>query len=301
MKRLWIILLSSSLTLGIQAQELKCNVTVNSDQIQGSNKEVYDNLKQNITEFLNTTRWTGLTFQEKEKIDCSMLIVVNAVAGNVYTCELTVQSRRPVYNTAYSSTLVNMKDQNFTFTYEEFGRLEYQRGQFTTNLSMMLAYYAYLIIGFDMDSYSKKGGQPYFQECENIVTVSQSASIEETEMKGWKAFDSNRNRYALTNNLMDEAFGRFREYIYEYHRLGLDQMEKNVTNGRARIAEKISVLRDANKARPATYVINTFLDAKADELVNIFEQGTPEEKQLVYETLMAIDPTRQTLYERITK
>ena len=123
--------------------------------------------------------------------------------------------------------------------------------------------------------------------------------MEGTEQTGWKAFESNRNRYALVNNLMDEAFRKYREYFYTYHRLGLDEMQANVTNGRARIASGISVLRDANRARPATYVINTFLDAKADELVNIFQQGTTEEKKSVYEVLMDVDPTRQNLYDKL--
>ena len=163
----------------------------------------------------------------------------------------------------------------------------------------MLAYYCYLIIGYDMDSFSRLGGTPYFQQCEDIVSACQSASMEGTEQTGWKAFESNRNRYALVNNLMDEAFRKFREYFYTYHRLGLDEMQANVTNGRARIASGISVLRDANRARPATYVINTFLDAKADELVNIFQQGTTEEKKSVYEVLMDVDPTRQNLYDKL--
>ena len=240
-----------------------------------------------------------MTFATREKIDCSMMIIVKAVADNLYTCEMQLQSRRPVYNTSYTTPLINFKDNNFNFTYQEFERIEYQQNQFTTNLTAMLAYYCYLVIGYDMDSYSRLGGTPYFQTCEDIVSACQSASMESLEQKGWQAFDSNRNRYALINNLMDEAFRKYREYLYEYHRLGLDEMQANVANGRARIANGIGVLRDANRARPATYVINTFLDAKADELVNIFQKGTDAEKKSVYEILMDIDPTRQTTYDKI--
>ena len=152
-----------------------------------------------------------------------------------------------------------------------------------------------------MDSFARLGGTPYFQMCENIVPAAQSASLDEAEAKGWKAFDSNRNRYALINNLMDEAFKPYRMFYYEYHRLGLDEMINNVANARARIAEGLPVLKEANRARPATYVVTTFLDAKNDELVNIFAGGTTEEKKTVYELLMAIDPTRQSIYDGINR
>ena len=228
-----------------------------------------------------------------------MLIVVKEVADNLYKCEMTLQSRRPVYGTTYTTPLLNFKDNNFTFTYQESDRIEWQQNTFTTNLTAMLAYYCYLIIGHDQDSFQRLGGTPYFQQCEEIVNTCQSASMDNAEQRGWLAFDSNRNRYALINNLLDEAFKKYRNFYYEYHRMGLDEMSGNVTNGRARIAEGLPVLKEAYRARPATYVINTFLDAKADELVDIFSKGTEKEKRTVYEMLMDIDPTRQNTYERI--
>lgn len=299
MKRLCFVSILLLTALFVSAQELRCKVTINSDKIEGSNKSVYETLRQTLEEYINTTRWTNLTFAEKERIDCSMMIIVNSVDNNVYHCEMQIQSRRPVYNTAYYSSMVNMRDVQFNFLYQEFDRLEYTPGVFTTNIAELVAYYCYLLIGYDMDSYSRLGGTPYFQECEGIVSTAQSASIDDAEVKGWKAFDSNRNRYALINNLMDEAFRDFRNYYYEYHRLGLDEMSQNVANGRARIAEGITILRETNKARPATYAVNVFLDAKSDELINIFSQGTSSEKDLVYETLNAVDPTRQAQYEKI--
>ncbi|MGM9837783.1 MAG: DUF4835 family protein [Paludibacteraceae bacterium] len=290
-----------SLSVGTYAQELNCTVTINSDQVEGSNKSVFNTLKTAIEEFINQNRWTDMTFTEKEKIECSMMLIVKSVADNMYTCEMQLQSRRPVYNTSYTTPLINFKDNAFSFTYQEYERIEYQQNQFTGNLPAMLAYYCYLVIGYDMDSFSRLGGTPYFQQCENIVTACQSASMDNAEQKGWLAFDSNRNRYALVHNLVDEAFRKYREYFYEYHRLGLDEMQANVANGRARIANGISVLRDANRARPATYVINTFLDAKSDELVNIFQKGTDAEKKSVYEILLDIDPTRQNTYDQINQ
>ncbi|HCS88397.1 MAG TPA: DUF4835 domain-containing protein [Bacteroidales bacterium] len=302
MTRKITFMLAASLLLAlssIYAQELQCQVTVNSDQIGGSNKSIFNTLQTSITEFVNTTRWTDMAFTERERIECSMLIVVQSVSDNLFTAELQVQSRRPVFGTSYITPLLNFKDNYFNFTYQEYDRLEYQPNSITGNLTAMLAYYCYLIIGHDMDSFSRLGGTPYFQQCENIVSMAQSASLENSELTGWQAFGNNRNRYALTNNLMDEAFQAYRNFYYEYHRLALDQMATNVANARARIAEGLPVLRDANRARPATYLINTFLDAKADELVNIFKKGTQSEKEQVYSVLMDIDPTRNNLYETI--
>lgn len=301
MRKLTILGLLAFVLSSAYGQELKCTVSINSDQIQGTNKEVFNTLKQSIEEYVNTLRWTNMTFQEKERIECSMLLVVKSVQDNVYNCEFTCQSRRPVFGTTYSSPLLNIKDNHFIFTYDEYDRLDYQQSTFTTNLTALLAYYCYLIIGHDMDSFSKLGGTPFFQACEDIVNAAQSASLDQAQAAGWKAFESNRNRYALINNIMDEAFKKYRTFYYDYHRHGLDAMVNNVANGRARIAKEIGVLKEAYSARPATYVVGAFLDAKNDELVNIFSGGTSEEKKHVYDILMDVDPTRQTQYDKILK
>lgn len=301
MRKLLFIILLTSCIVALHAQELKCTVTINSDQVEGTNKEVFNTLKQSIEEYVNTLRWTNMTFLEKERIECSMLLVVKSVQDNVFNCEFTCQSRRPVYGTSYSTPMLNFKDNNFVFTYQEYDRLDYQQTTFTTNLTALLAYYCYLIIGHDMDSYSKLGGTPYFEACESIVTAAQSASLDNAEAAGWKAFESNRNRYALINNLMDEAFKKYRIFYYDYHRHGLDEMVNNVANGRARITKEIATLKEAYNARPATYVVNAFLDAKSDELINIYKGGTSDEKKLVYDLLMDIDPTRQSDYGNINR
>lgn len=302
MKRILLhILFAMCAYVSALAQELNCTVSINSDLIEGSNKQVYATLQTAIEEYINQNRWTNMTFAEHEKIECSMMIIVKEAANNLYTCEMTLQSRRPVFGTTYTTPLLNLNDASFNFTYQEFDRIEYQQNQFTTNLTAMLAYYCYLIIGHDMDSYQRLGGTPYFQACEEICNACQSASMDNIEQKGWLAFDSNRNRYALINNLLDEAFNKYRNYYYDYHRLGLDEMSANVTNGRARIAEGIPVLKEAYRARPATYVINTFLDAKAEELVDIFRKGTDKEKTDVYNLLIDIDPTRQNTYDKINQ
>jgi len=290
------------LTTAIQAQELKCDVIINHDQVQGTNTQIFTTLEQSIKEFINTQRWTDMTVSERERIECTIMLIISEVTTEgLFKAEMQVQCRRPIYHTSYQSPLVNLKDNNCSFTYQEFDRLEYQPTQFTSNLASLIAFYCYYIIAMDADSYSRLGGTPYFQQCENIVTLAQSGSLQDAEATGWQAFNNNRSRYALINQLMDQAFQPFREYIYTYHRLGLDIMSDNVANGRARIAQDIHILQEANRARPATYVVYTYMDAKNDELVQLFQKGTAEEKKLVYDVCMAIDPTRQDQYDKINK
>lgn len=305
MKRLAVLLtIIICLYGGVYAQELQCNVTINSDKIEGSNKSVFNTLQQSITEYMNTIRWTGMTVAANERIECSMMIIVNSVADNVFDCEMQIQARRPVYGTAYSTPLLNIKDNYFNFTYQEFDRLEYQDHVFTTNLTAMLAYYCYLIIGMDMDSFSRLGGTPYFTQCENIVNAAMTATMSDSEMRGWyksSASGSNKNRYELINNLLDESFKKYREFYYEYHRLCLDEMTQNVANARARIASGLEVLKETKRARPRGYLVDTFLDAKTDELVNLFRRSPETEKKKMYDLLMDLDPTRSNTYDEMNR
>lgn len=278
------------------AQELNCNIQINSDQVQGSNKSIFSTLQKSASEFVNNRSWTELKYQNNERIECTMSIIVKKLEEEVFTAEIQVQSRRPVYNSLYNTTLFNFKDNSFTFNYKEFDQLEMNENTITSNLTAVLAYYAYVIIGYDMDSYSRFGGTPYFQAAESIVNAAQAA-----DLAGWKAFENNRNRYALINNLTDEAFKKFRNYFYEYHRLGLDEMTINMTNARARIASGLPVLIDTNRSRPSAIAISSFLDAKTDEIVNIFMNGTDKEKKEVVEVLSEVNPTQSEKYAKITK
>jgi len=293
----WMLTLNFLLLVGIvQAQELNCNVQINSDQVQGTNKSVFNTLQKSISEFVNNRAWTELTFANNERIECTFNIVVKSVASDFFTAEIQVQSRRPIFNSGYYTTLFNFKDNSFNFNYKEFDQLELNENTITSNLTAVLSYYAYIIIGYDMDSYSRLGGTPYFQKAEGIVNSAQG-----TELTGWKAFESSRNRYALVNNILDEAFKKYRNYFYEYHRLGLDEMSVNMTNGRARIAAGLPLLREANRARPSAIVISSFLDAKTDELVNVFSQATTKEKTEAVEILSDVNPTQSARYEQILK
>jgi len=294
----WIFILNFLLFAGfIHAQELNCVVKINSDQIQGSNKSVFNTLQKSVSEFLNNRKWSEMTYANIEQIECNMTIIIKKIDGDAFTAEIQVQSRRPVYNSTYNSPMINLKDNDFTFTYKEFDQLEMNNNTITSNLTAVLAYYAYLIIGYDMDSYTRLGGSSFFQSAESIVNAAQSADLG----KGWKAFESSKNRYALINNILDEAFKKYRNYFYEYHRLGLDEMASNAVNARARIAEGLPLLREANRARPSAFVISSFLDAKNDELINIFSKGSSKEKADAVEILTDVNPTYAARYEKIMK
>ena len=304
MKRFFFIIFLLSAVFGtmLNAQELRCTVTVNADKIEGSNKSMFQTLQQTISETVNNTRWTDMVFSDNERIDCTMLFIINSVTTDgMVSGTLQVQSRRPVFGTSYMTPLLNYMDEDIQFAYQEYDRLEYQPNQFTTNLAAIVTYYCYLIIGLDMDSYTRMGGTPFFQQCEAIVSTTQSAPIEKGEQSGWKAFGSTRNRHILTNNLMDDAFASYRNYFYEYHRLGLDMMATNAANGRKKIADGLSVLREVRQARPASMVTAFFLDAKNDELTNLFTKATDNEKRAFLELMEIIDPTRLTQYEKINE
>ena len=296
MKKIFSIILLFTIAVAVFSQELNCNITINSSKIQGSNKNVFSTLQKSANEFMNNRRWTDLSFTKAERIDCSINIIVNTVDGDNFTSEMIIQARRPVFNSSYFSTLFNFKDNSFNFTYKEFDPLEFNDNDANSNLTATLAYYAYLIIGLDMDSFSRLGGTPYFRKAENIVNQAQSK-----DWSGWKAFESDKNRYALTNNLTDEVFKKYREYFYEYHRYGLDMMSDNASNARAKIAEGIGLVREANRARPSAVLISAFVDAKADEIVNIFKQGTPDEKTKVIEILTDVNPAGASRFEEINK
>ncbi len=299
MKRLVFFLLVVMFGSWLSAQELNCNLQINASQIQIANKQVFETLQKELNDFMNNRHWTSAVYAVSERIDCNFMITVQAYEDNVFKTELQVQARRPVYNSSYNSSTFNFKDESFNFTYVEFDPIEINTTTYEQNLTAVLAYYAYVIIGLDMDSYARLGGTECFRQAENIVNLMQSKS-DANEAMGWKAFENNRNRYALINNLMDERFRKFREFFYTYHRQGLDEMTANVANARARIAEGLPVLREVNRMQPSAVAIQVFLDAKNDEIINIFsKKGTEKEKTAVYEVMTDVNPTLTSRYEAI--
>ena len=281
------------------SQELYCNVQVSAQKIQGSNREVFQNMQRDIYEFMNSMVWTDNIFSFSERIECNLLINLDEqLSADEFRGTVQIQLSRPVYNTTYKSTVLNFVDNNFQFRYVEFQPLEFNPNSHTSNLVSVLAYYAYLLIGMDFDTYSQGGGTPYFQVAEKIVTNAQNAPEQ-----GWKPYDGsrNRNRYWLVKNILDSEYSGVRQFIYLYHLRGLDRMESDMTQARTEIYESLRRLQEVYRRRPDPfmYYMTVVLDAKADEIVNIFTQGFPEEKNRVVQVLTEIDPANETKYQKI--
>jgi hypothetical protein len=298
-----IILILTVLMLPVRgtvtAQELYCNVQVSAQKIQGSNREVFQNMQRDIYEFMNSMVWTDNLYSFSERIECNLLINLDEqLSADEFRGTLQVQLSRPVYNTTYKSTVLNFVDNNFQFRYVEFQPLEFNPNSHSSNLVSVLAYYAYMIIGIDFDTFSQGGGTPYFQVAEKIVTNAQNAPEQ-----GWKPYDGsrNRNRYWLVKNILDPEYAGVREFLYLYHLRGLDRMESDMTQARTEIYESLRRLQEVYRRRPDPfmYYMTVILDAKADEIVNIFSQAFPEEKNRVVQLLTEIDPANETRYRKI--
>ena len=289
----------SSFHLFSFSQELDAKVTINHTQIEGTRTEVFDALQTKLQDFLNNHKWTEIPFRENEKIHCNFNITVNAYKQeeNTFECSLLMNSSRPVYGSTYTTVAYAVNDADFTFVFSEFDQLEYQANQVDNNLVALLAYYAYMIIGMDLDTMAPMGGTDYFHIAEDIATAGESMGF-----PGWKPFGDMSNRYALLNDYMDGSMEVMREFNYIYHRKGLDRMVEAPDSARATIAESLEMLHEANRAKNMTKVAQLFTEYKRDELVNIFaKKGTKEEKDKAYEVLFAIDASQSNTWEKIKK
>lgn len=291
-----LITVSSAIVNG---QELNCNVQIAAQKIQGSNRQVFESMQRDIYEFMNSTVWTNNVFSYAERIDCNMLITINEqLSADEFRGTIQIQLRRPVFNTTYNSTLLNFVDNNFQFRYVEFQPLEFDPNSYRSSLVSVLAYYTYIILGFDYDSFSLEGGTEFFQVAEKIVTNAQNAPE-----PGWKPYDGsrNRNRYWLVKNVLDKEYEGVRNFIYEYYINGLDRMESRISEARNSIVESLRLVQDVyrQKPDPFMYVVQIVMESKADELVNIFSEAFPEEKSRVVQILVEIDPANKTKYEKI--
>jgi hypothetical protein len=269
-------------------------VSVVSPSIQGTNKKVFETLQTAILEFMNGQKWTNNVFSAEERIECSILINVKEIKSvDEFTGTIQVQVRRPVFNSAYSSVLLNYLDQDFSFKYVEFEPLIYNPNSFDSNLIGVLAYYAYLIIGIDYDTYSNLGGTKYIELAEQVVSRAQNVA-----QKGWKSFESKRNRYWFVENYLNEYHRPLRECMYQYHRLGLDKMSDKPENGRKEILSAIEKLQKVHRQKPGSFAMQVFFDAKSDELINIFSESFSMEKGRVIDVLTEIDPVNATKYKK---
>lgn len=296
MKRtLSLLILLMTLVFGLRAQELNCSVTVNADQVSG-NKQVFETLQQAITEYLNNTTFTSAQFAANEKIECRIFITIKEYADDTFSGDLQVQSLRPVYNSSYTSTLINFRDTKIEFTYRENEPLVFSVNNMESQLTAILNFYAYLILAVDFDSFSPHGGDPYFERLSMIVQMAQSSGE-----SGWKAFEDTKNRSAVLSAFTDPATSGIRDMLYKYHRLGLDNMAVSVDKGRAAVTESLDAISKVYSVAPMSVALSMFRDAKLDELVNIYSKAPAEERTKVYNLLEPLYPTDQQRLEEIKR
>lgn len=293
---IWCMLLAAG---SLSAQELQAKVNINHSQIQGTDASIFDNLQQTLEQFLNERQWTALQFQKNERISCSFNLTVTKYDrdNNRFSCTALIQANRPVYNSAYTTTLYNVSDKNFDFEFAQFDQLNFNDETIDNQLTALFAYYAYLIIGIDLDSFSPMGGTEVLQQCMNLVNNAQDLGY-----AGWKAFEDSRNRFAIINDYLEESLKPFRQLQYDYYRNGLDEMANNAERGRTNITAALDNLKKAHDNKPLSLLPQIWTDYKRDELANIYKgKGTQKEKESVYEMLFAINAAQSNAWENIKK
>jgi hypothetical protein len=290
-----IVALFILIGLTARAQEFNITISINSQQLEGTDQRVFQTLQTAISEFLNQQNWTSYQYKPEERIEGTMMITLTErVASDEFKGRINVILRRPVYRTNYNSILFNWVDRDFHIKYIEQQPLEFSEGSHTSNLTSILAFYAYLFLGLDGDSFARFGGTPYFEKAMAIVTAAQNAPE-----RGWKAFESQRNRYWLMENLLNNSYMQIREANYVYHRRGMDVMSENLEMGRLAVTESLELLQRAHRNRPGLFTLQLFLEAKRDELVNIYSQASQMDKPKAVNILKELDPAQSSMYDRI--
>lgn len=289
---IWLLLLLAAPAL--LAQELNCRVEVNSDKIQGTNKEVFNTLKAAVTEYMNDTKFTSIQLSPTERIECTLQFIVSEYSNDRMECSLQVQSRRPVYNSSYTTTLINFQDKEVAFDYKEYDPLIFSATTFENNLTCVLNFYAYLIIGIDFDSFILYGGDPFFEMARNMVSLGQS-----TQEIGWKAFENNRNRSAMISAFVEPSTKAFREMWYNYHRKGLDEMVLGVAKARSTIGKSLAIMPELHSNNSTSVLFPMFKEAKFDEIINIYSKASATEKSDMYDMLIDIYPSEDQMLRKI--
>ena len=289
--------LISLCSLPSQGQELLAKVTINHNQIQGTDASVFENLQQTLEQFINDRQWTNLHFQKNERINCNFNITITKYdqSENLFNCTALILANRPVFNASYTTTLYNNRDADFNFQFAQFDQLNFNEEQIDNQLTALIAYYAYLIIGMDLDSFSPMGGEDILQRCLNLANNAQNLNF-----PGWKAFDNSRNRFAIINDYMEGAMKPFRQLQYDYYRTGLDEMANNVERGRTNISTALENLKKSHEDRPLSLLPQIWTDYKKEELANIYKgKGTQKEKEAIYDILFSINASQNNYWERI--
>ena len=298
MKQLLFFIALVLLGSDLHAQELQAKININHQQVQTTDKTVFENLQQTLEQFVNEQQWTALQFQENERIQCSFNITVTKydAGSNRFTCTALVQANRPVYNSSYNTTLYNNNDKHFDFEFVQYDQLNFNEEVIDNQLVALFAYYAYLIIGLDLDSFSPMGGTDVLQRCMNLTNNAQNL-----DFAGWKSFEDSRNLFAIINDYLDEAMKPFRQLQYDYYRQGLDEMAQNVERGRTNVTTTLETnLKKAHEDKPLSLLPQIWTDFKKDELANIYKgKGTQKEKESVYDVLFGINASQNATWEKI--
>ncbi|WP_298778598.1 DUF4835 family protein [uncultured Polaribacter sp.] len=295
MRKLFIFFYLCLITININSQELNCLVNVNYDQIGGSNRQVFTTLQSSLTEFVNQTKWTNRIVKTEEKIDCAMTIIITARDNNTFTATLQVQSTRPVYGSSYATPIINIKDNDFTFKYNEFDPLIYNKNSFDSNLISTIVFYVNIILGVDADTFALNGGSNELKEAQNVMLQAQQSNIE-----AWQNVVGEQNRFLLIDNLLSPKLTRFRKILYDYHMLGLDNFVDNKETGKQKIEDSLLDLESIYNKTIGNFLIRSFFDAKADEVVNIYSDGPRTRKaDRLKAVLRKISPNNNTKWRNI--
>lgn len=282
----------------VAAQELNARITINHSQIQGTDNAVFDELQQTLTQFVNDRQWTALQFQKNERIPCSFNITVTKYdkSTNMFTCKAVIQATRTAYNSSYNTTIYSNQDNDFNFEYAQFDQLNFNEEAVDNQLTALMAYYAFLMIGINLDTFAPMGGEDVLQRCMNLANNCQNLNF-----PGWKAFDNDRNRFAIISDYLDGAMKPFRQLQYDYYRNGLDEMATNADRGRTNISTAIEEnLKKCHEDRPMSLLPQIWTDYKRDELANIYKgKGTQKEKEQVYEILFGINASQNNAWQKI--
>ena len=276
------------------AQQLNCTVTVNSDKIANSNPQTFKTLEKSISDFINKTDWTGTEYKQNERINCSMYITLSSYDSNNYGATIQVQSARPVYNSSYSSPVLNFNDNDFNFSYVEFERLNFNPTSFESNLASVLSFYSLIIIGMDQDTFSEKGGETWFELAQEITNVAQQSGS-----KGWSQADGNQNRYFLITDLLSNTYAPFRQAMFEYHFDGLDTMPSDLKLSKQKIIQSLETLSQLYSVRPNAFLTRVFFDAKSDEIVSVFSGGPSVTVTGLVDNLNRISPLNSAKWSQI--
>ena len=278
----------------MQAQQLNCTVQINSDKVASTNNQIFKNLKNSISDFVNKTDWTGETYTQNEKIECSMVININSYDSNTFAATIQVQSTRPIYNSTYASPVFNYMDNDFSFRYIEFELLQFNPQTFDPNLVSVLSFYSYMILGFDADTYTLLGGNKNYEIAQQIASVAQQGGY-----KGWSQSDGNQNKYFLANDVLSGTFDAYREALYQYHREGLDTMSMDIKSSKEKVIAAINTLSAIYKVRPNAFLTRFFFDAKVDEIVSILSGGPKIALTETIDTLNRMSPLNTSKWSAI--